>query len=87
MIVARERVLGELENPAATEVVRVREMRFGEREVVDVRIFYEDTLEDGTTELKPSRKGLGLTAETWRLLLPVIAEAVREEQAPGEVYE
>jgi len=81
MIVARERVVGELENPAATEVIRVRQMHFAERAVVDVRIFYEDNLEDGTTELKPSRKGIGLTAETWRRLLPVIAEAVREEQA------
>ena len=85
---AQERVVGELENRAATEIIRVREMKFGEREVVDVRIFYsEDNLEEGGSELKPSRKGIGLSKQTWRELLAVIAEAVAEEQAEGEVYQ
>lgn len=78
---ARESLVGELENRGVTEVIRVRRMLFGERPVVDVRIFFEDNLDDGTTELRPSRKGIGLTPETWRRLLVVIAEAVGTEQA------
>lgn len=85
---AKERLIAELEKPAAAEIIRVREIRFGERDLLDVRIFYsENNLEDGSMDWKPSRKGLGLSAETWRLLLPVIAEAVAEEKPQGEVYE
>jgi len=87
--VPRERLIAELEKPAAREILRVRETRLGEREVLDVRVYYlDEDIDQGTAEWKPTRRGIALSRETWRELLAVIAEALAEDDPrQPEVYQ
>ena len=61
----------------SNEVIRVDRKDFKGRDLVHVRVWYDD----GSGDLKPSRKGLSLPPETWDELLPVVEQALAAKAA------
>lgn len=64
----------------AAETIRVRPTEYQGKDLLDVRVYYEDLL----GEKRPTKKGLSLRPETWRELLPLIQQALPEPEEGSE---
>ena len=61
----------------ANEVIRVERKDYKGHDLVDARVWYEDS----SGEYQPSSKILSLRPETWDELLPVVEQALAAKAA------
>ena len=76
-----DELIGEVRKNAC-EVVRVARTEFNGHDLIDCRIWLPSALP--TLPGTPTRKGVAASAECWRQVLPLLAEALAAHEAAHE---